>query len=155
MSQLIHCIYASKSSSEFKEHQIPQLLESARRNNAARDITGMLLYVEGNFFQILEGHESAVTGVFERIRGDTRHGRITQIILEPIFERAFSEWTMGFANVEFAEVKARIGGNDFFSGAACLQQLSPGRARKLLNAFRAGRWRADQTGMHRAHGRMA
>jgi hypothetical protein len=155
MSQLIHCIYSSKASPEFHESQIPQLLESARRNNAARDITGMLLYVEGNFFQILEGDESTVNAVFERIRGDTRHGRITQIIHEPIFERAFSEWTMGFANVGYADVKTHIGENDFFTSAACLQQLSPGRARKLLNAFRLGRWRADQTGMHRAHRRMA
>jgi Sensors of blue-light using FAD len=155
MTQLVHCIYASRASPSFEEHTIPSLLETARRNNAGRGITGVLLHVEGNFFQVLEGEEAAVTETFGRIRDDNRHSRVTQIIREPIFERAFTDWTMGFANVNLAEVKSRIGENDFFTGATCLEQLSPGRARKLLAAFRQGRWRADETGMHRVHGRMA
>jgi Sensors of blue-light using FAD len=154
MTQLVHCIYASRALPSFEEHAIPALLEAARLNNAARGITGMLLHIEGNFFQVLEGEETAVAATFERISGDTRHDRITQIIREPIFERVFTDWTMGFANVNFTELKSRIGENDFFSSATCLEQLSPGRARKLLNAFGQGRWRADQTGAHRAHGRM-
>ncbi|MEO8315523.1 MAG: BLUF domain-containing protein [Pseudomonadota bacterium] len=155
MGQLIHCIYASKASPAFQEDTLPDLLESARRNNAARDITGMLLYVEGNFFQVLEGMEASVTEVFDSIRSDPRHGRVTRIIAEPIFERAFAEWTMGFANIGFAKVKASIGANDFFNSATCLEQLTPGRARKLLDAFRQGRWRADRTGTHRALSRLA
>ncbi|MEO6080473.1 MAG: BLUF domain-containing protein [Steroidobacteraceae bacterium] len=155
MPQLVHCIYASRASPSFEEHDIPALLEAARRNNASLGITGVLLYVEGNFFQVLEGEAAAVAEVFGRIRDDNRHGRVTQIISEPIFERVFTDWTMGFANVNFAELKSHIGENDFFTSATCLEQLGPGRARKLLDAFRQGRWRADQTGAHRAHGRMA
>jgi hypothetical protein len=155
MTQLIHCIYASKAAPSFKEHEIPALLDVARRNNAARGITGMLLYIDRNFFQVLEGDEIVVGPVFEHICRDTRHGRVTQIIREPIFERSFSEWTMGFANVNLAEVGWHIGENDFFSSASCFQQLSPGRARKLLAAFRQGRWRAEETGMHRAQARTA
>lgn len=154
MAQLIHCIYASKASPSFEDHAIPALLEAARANNCGRGITGMLLHVAGNFFQVLEGEEAAVTEVFGSIRRDTRHGRVTLIIREPIFERAFSDWTMGFANVNFAEVKSHIGENDFFTSATCLEELSAGRARKLLDAFRQGRWRAEVTGMHRTHGRM-
>ena len=155
MDKLIHCVYTSKASPSFEEHAIPGLLEAARSNNAKRGITGMLLYVDGNFFQVLEGNEAAVTEVFDHIRADPRHVRVTQIIREPLFERAFSEWTMGFSNVALTEVKSRIGENDFFTNATCLQQLSPGRARKLLNAFRQGRWRADETDRFRAHGYMA
>lgn len=155
MGQLVHCIYSSKASAAFQEHDIPALLAAARQANAARAITGMLLYIEGNFFQVLEGDEASVAGVFARIRDDDRHGRVTQIIREPIFERAFSEWTMGFANVGLAEVTSHIGENDFFTAATCIEQLNPGRARKLLNAFRQGRWRADATGLHRTHSRMA
>jgi hypothetical protein len=154
MDKLIHCIYTSKASPSFEEHAIPRLLKAARSNNATQGITGMLLYVEGNFFQVLEGNETAVTEVFDRIRADPRHVRVTQIIREPLFERAFSEWTMGFSNVALIEVKSHIGENDFFTDATCLEQLSPGRARKLLHAFRQGRWRAEETGRHRTRGRM-
>ncbi len=155
MTRLVQCIYASKATPSFEAQDIPQLLEHARRRNTADDITGMLLYVERNFFQVLEGEDAVVAASFARIRDDARHSRVTQIIREPIFERSFFEWTMGFANVDLADVKASIGENDFFTSGSCLEELSPGRARKLLNAFRQGRWRAEETGMHRAQGRKA
>lgn len=151
MSKTIHCIYASKASPDFRESELPQLLQEARTNNAAAGITGMLLYVEGNFFQVLEGEEAVVGPVFDRICGDTRHGRVTQIIREPIFERDFPDWTMGYARADFREVETYIGENDFFTTATCLTKMTPGRARKLLAAFGKGRWRADETGMHRSH----
>jgi FAD-dependent sensor of blue light len=148
MSRVFHCIYTSRASPSFDEHAIPGLLEAARLRNAARGITGVLLYVDGTFFQVLEGDEAAVAETFERIREDNRHGRVTQIIREPIFERTFTDWTMGFANVSFADLTACVGTNDFFTTTSCLEQLGPGRARKLLEAFRQGRWRADQTGIN-------
>jgi hypothetical protein len=155
MAPLIHCIYTSRASPSFEEHDIPALLELARCNNAARGITGMLLYVERTFFQVLEGEEQAVTEMFDRIQGDTRHRSVTQIIRDPVYERAFSEWSMGFANLDFSEVNSHIGENDFFASGTCLEHLSPGRARKLLGAFRQGRWRAAETTRLRTLGRMA
>lgn len=155
MNHIIHCIYASKAARDFQQSELPGLLEKARANNAALGITGMLLYIEGNFFQVLEGEDKAVGSVFDRICLDSRHGRITQIIREPVFERAFPDWTMGYARVDFDDVRAHFGENDFFTSATCLEQLTPGRGRKLLSAFRQGRWRADETGMHRAHTRVA
>jgi hypothetical protein len=151
----LHTIYASKASSSFSELEIPELLARARKANAACGVTGMLLYVEGNFFQVLEGEESAVSAIFERIRVDTRHTRVTQIIREPIFERHFAEWTMGFSTLELCDIKTHLGENDFFASASCLEQLTPGRATKLLAAFRNGRWRADQTGLHIVHRRVS
>lgn len=155
MSEIIHCIYASKAAAGFSEAQLPQLLQNARANNAAAGLTGMLLYVDGNFFQVLEGEPASVARIFARICSDARHERVTQIIREPIFERQFAEWTMGYARIGLGEAKAHIGENDFFTSATCLENLSPGRARKLLSAFRQGRWRADHTGMHRAGVRVA
>lgn len=155
MTRLVQLIYASRASPSLDEQAIPALLETSRRRNAAAGITGMLLYVEGSFFQVLEGEAASVAETFARIHNDACHGRVTQIISEPIFERAFTDWTMGFANVDLAQVQSRIGENDFFTSATCLEQLSPGRARKLLNAFGQGRWRAEETGVHCAHARMA
>ncbi|MET0282671.1 MAG: BLUF domain-containing protein [Steroidobacteraceae bacterium] len=154
MASLIHCIYTSKAVASFEEHSIPALLEISRRNNSRRAITGMLLYTERNFFQVLEGAELDVTSAFDRIARDPRHSRVTTIIREPIFERAFADWTMGFANVELDEVTSHIGENDFFADGECFKLLSPGRARKLLGAFRQGRWRSDETGVYPLRARM-
>ena len=55
MKQLIHCIYTSLAAPNFDERAIPALLEEARDANARCGITGMLLYIAGSFFQVLEG----------------------------------------------------------------------------------------------------
>ena len=152
---LMHCIYSSRASVDIQDGDIQALLASSRRNNAARGITGMLLFIEGSFFQVLEGAEDAVDRVYEVIGRDPRHDRITQIIREPIARRCFAEWSMGFESVGRADAQRAIGENDFFGSAGCLEQINPGRARKLLVAFGAGRWRTDNTGMHPVHARVA
>jgi hypothetical protein len=79
---------------------------------------------------------------------------VTQIIREPIAKRSFGEWSMGFTAIERSDAQQLVGENDFFGSSACLEQINPGRAKKLLKAFGAGRWRTDQTGSHRAHARV-
>lgn len=151
---LIHCIYASSATRSFQEPEILALLERARTKNAALGITGMLLFIEGSFFQVLEGAASAVDGLYATIGRDPRHDRVTQIIREPIAQRSFQEWSMGFASVGREEAARLVGANDFFATASCLERINAGRAKKLLIAFGAGRWRTEQTGVHRAHVRV-
>jgi hypothetical protein len=152
MTELIHCIYASSAASSFKEYDIPALLEQARMANAERDLTGMLLYIDGSFFQVLEGEAAAVDEVYGRILQDSRHTLVTLIIREPIAARNFSEWTMGFCTVDALKAGQVIGENDFFKSASCVAHMDSGRAKKLLSAFRGGRWRIERTGKHRAIG---
>jgi hypothetical protein len=154
MNRLIHCIYASAATKEFAEFDIPRLLEKARAVNASRQITGMLLYIEGSFFQILEGTPEAVDALYQTISADPRHHRVTLIIREPVPQRSFGEWTMGFATLGRLEAGELVGQNDFFHQASCFESLTPGRAKKLLAAFRRGRWHAEQTGEHPLHSQM-
>jgi hypothetical protein len=130
------------------------LLARARRSNSAQGITGMLLLIDGSFFQVLEGEAAAVDTVYETIVRDSRHDRVTQIIREPIAQRSFGEWSMGYTTVGRDDAERLIGENDFFGGADCLERINPGRAKKLLVAFGAGRWRTEHTGIHRAHARV-
>lgn len=152
---LMHCIYSSRASVDIRDAEVQRLLASSRRNNAPLGITGMLLLIDGSFFQVLEGGADAVDKIYEVIARDPRHDRVTQIIREPIAQRSFAEWSMGFEAVERTDVQRLIGENDFFGSAACIERINPGRARKLLIAFGAGRWRTDRTGVHRAHARVA
>ena len=143
---LIHCIYSSAATDEFSPEELEDLLEKARAFNALHDLTGMLLYTEGSFFQVLEGPEDVVTALYARIEKDKRHEKVTKIIVEPIPKRAFAEWTMGFSNVSREELAEIEGTNDFFSKARCFAELAPGRAKKLLAAFHDGRWRHRHAG---------
>jgi hypothetical protein len=142
MQPLAHYIYSSVATPLFRDDGVGELLARARTANAEADITGMLLYVDRGFFQVLEGHPLRIEPVFAKIGADPRHERVTQIIYEPIARRTFGQWTMGYPNLENRELHAIIGSNDFFSGRSCLDGLETGRAKKLLAAFANGRWRS-------------
>jgi hypothetical protein len=141
MHALAHCIYSSIATPLFRDDDVEQLLARARAANAQADVTGILLYVDRGFFQVLEGHPLRIEQVFAKIGADPRHESVTQIISEPIVRRAFGQWTMGFPHLENQDVRAILGANDFFSSRSCLDGLESGRAKKLLAAFASGRWR--------------
>ena len=141
MPSLIHCLYSSAASRPFEPAELHELLAVARRKNQAIDVTGMLLYVDGSFFQVLEGEEATVDRLYQHIALDPRHTKCTLIIREPIAARAFSDWSMGYAQMTASDLSAIAGTNAFFRDDDFLSGLDDGRARKLLAAFGAGRWR--------------
>jgi hypothetical protein len=143
MSSLIHTIYASRAVTDFSKDDIVNLLSKARKKNASLGITGMLLYDNGSFFQILEGEEAVVDQLFSEIADDKRHHQIAKIISEAIPTRQFSDWSMGYAAISSNELKTIEGMNDFFTKQNCLAKIDAGRAKKLLKAFAQGRWRLD------------
>lgn len=116
------------------------LLARAQVRNAALGVTGMLLHDRGNFFQVLEGPGAAVARLYAHIATDPRHHRVVEIIHEPIALRSFSAWTMGFARLDEVDRTEIPGLNDFFGAGHTLDQIDGGRAKKLLQAFSAGRW---------------
>ncbi|MET0291132.1 MAG: BLUF domain-containing protein [Steroidobacteraceae bacterium] len=154
MATILRCAYTSMASPTFRESDIPALLEKSRANNSRAGLTGMLLYMEGTFFQVLEGDAATVDSLYDTISRDPRHSRVTRIIREPVARRDFADWTMGFQTLGMPELEDLFGANDFFANRSCIDQLNAGRARKLLTAFANGRWTAAATGMHRAHARL-
>ena len=141
-SHLIHLIYTSAATQYFKPETLLALLGKARAKNASMGISGMLLYENGSFFQILEGPEAAIDSLYKTIAQDDRHEKVVTIIREPIAKRAFAEWTMGLAGVSSENLDEMAGLNDFFTSGKSFDGTNPGRAKKLLDAFRLGRWRS-------------
>ena len=117
------------------------ILDAARRKNASLSITGMLLYTEGSFFQVLEGPSDALASLLATIKNDSRHASVTKIIDEPIARRDFPDWKMGYSHVSQHELVTIDGLTDFFQNSQSLVHMPPGRAKRLLGAFAAGRWR--------------
>ncbi len=100
-------------------------------------VTGILLYSEGSFFQVLEGEPETIDNLFAGISRDERHQQVTVIIREPISRRAFGDWTMGYTDISPKEADTILGTNDFFSKGESFARLNSGRAKKLLH----GHWR--------------
>ncbi|HEX4872658.1 MAG TPA: BLUF domain-containing protein [Nevskiaceae bacterium] len=96
-------IYASRASRDLAETDLRALLEVSRRNNEASRISGLLLYAEGSFLQLLEGEEAALLATYERIRRDSRHSELRLLTQSPISRRRFADWSMGF---DFADAAA-------------------------------------------------
>jgi predicted nucleotidyltransferase len=142
-SDLVHCIYASVETEKLDSSQIFSILEKARIKNSRIHVTGMLLYDNGAFFQILEGEREVVEKLLLEISQDKRHDHIVKIIIELIAERSFSEWTMGFSGATRTDLQKISGLNDFFTQNRSFIELDEGRAKKLLGAFKDGQWRAS------------
>jgi len=139
--ELIHCIYCSAATDEeLSTDGLEAILEQSRQNNGKADITGILLFESGAFFQVLEGDKTAVESLYRKIEKDERHQRVTKLISEPIEERAFGEWSMGYPRVTKQDLQEISGLNDFFVQGKSFMDLEEGRAKVLLEAFKDGKW---------------
>ena len=75
------------------------ILTVSRRNNAAKNLTGMLLYGEGTFVQVLEGEPEVIQQTYDIIEKDTRHRNLIVITSGEITQRNFPDWSMGFKTI--------------------------------------------------------
>lgn len=91
-----HIIYLSSASELLDDEQLHSLFFQCRRNNAHLGITGLLLYRDGSFLQLIEGEKQDVITLFRKICRDSRHHGILKVIDESIPEREFSDWSMSF-----------------------------------------------------------
>ncbi|MHA7872484.1 MAG: BLUF domain-containing protein [Hyphococcus sp.] len=90
-------VYTSAGSSvEVSDDELRAILDVSRRNNAANGVSGMLLYAEGCFLQVLEGEADKVDETFARVSRDTRHGSVLILHEGQIDARNFPEWSMGY-----------------------------------------------------------
>lgn len=133
-------LYASSAKSLLSNDDLMEILEKSRANNSKKDITGILLYHDGNFIQLLEGKKEDVVALYEKIGQDERHRGIIRLMDECTEVRDFPEWSMGFEEVDKAFIEETIPG--FFSLMASAQNLeiqleqASRKARVLLNTFR-------------------
>ena len=131
-------VYLSSAVRPFSNEEIVALLTRCRENNAKVGITGMLLYKEGNFMQVVEGAEKHVRELLEKITRDPRHHGLITLIEGRSAERQFPDWTMGFRDLNSDVVKQLPGYSEFLnvplSGAEFRDQ--PTRCQKLLLTFK-------------------
>ena len=66
-------IYASEATESFSSDQLAELLATARRRNRINRLTGMLVFCNQQFLQLLEGDPADVIATYDRIAHDPRH----------------------------------------------------------------------------------
>ena len=110
---LISLIYVSAATPAFKRSDILEILKASREANGKKGITGMLLYMDGNFMQVLEGEAEVVDELQRKIAKDPRHGGLITLIREPIKTRDFSDWKMAFKDLGALTPEEKAGRSDF------------------------------------------
>jgi hypothetical protein len=138
---LIRLIYVSTGRGDASAAELDAILESAARRNGQQGITGMLLYADGSFMQVLEGEEAAVDETFGRVERDSRHTGIFVIDRQPITERSFGRWTMGFKRVGAGQAAVPPAYAPFFEHGFDATRIGarPGLALDILTGFAGGR----------------
>lgn len=133
---MLSLTYVSSATDLLEPEQLADLLVQVRPRNEERDLTGLLLYSRGNIIQVLEGPADAVESTFAEIERDPRHRGLLVLLREPIEERAFPDWSMGFRDLGDLDPAAIEGYNDFLRAPAAegLAEQGPA-AYQLLRTF--------------------
>lgn len=136
---LLRIIYVSSAVHLLETSELEAILESSVRHNEQQEVTGMLLYAEGAFIQVLEGPEEMVDETYSRISEDNRHRGLILIQREQIEHRDFNLWNMGFKVLNHSDIVNHPGYANFFENGfnANVFGIYDGLAYDLLKDFQS------------------
>ncbi len=114
---LVELSYLSEAVSDMSFLGLMRLLESARAFNQTNGITGILLYDNQQFGQIIEGERANIMKVWKRIQEDKRHHRIELLEIREISEHSYPDWLLRFYGGEtltrdYPALAEMVGGMD-------------------------------------------
>ena len=115
MGSLFQIVYTSTATEPFGKPELVELLKGSVRRNTQAGITGLLLYRDGTFMQVLEGEEAAVTALFAKISQDSRHHHVIPLIREPVEQRHFPNSAMAFRDLNSPELRNLPGYSEFLN----------------------------------------
>lgn len=128
-------VYFSRGTRPFESPELQTILQKSRFNNSRVGVTGLLVYLKGSFFQLLEGPPEAVEATYQRISRDPRHQTVTIVSDAMATRRHFPQWTMGFPSPN-AAVLSRLGGySDFKNPGSKELALLKSHGSKVFDAI--------------------
>ena len=134
----LHClIYRSQASRAVHEVTLSPLLRKAREHNQQANLSGLLLYANGQFLQVLEGPEPALSNLYARIKDDPRHFNVQTLAYGLAAERAFPDWCMAYATTD-KNVLEKVTGFMPLAAAPGLMSRPTPELTLLLREFGAG-----------------
>ena len=105
---LYNLCYVSSATKSLSDCDLEHLFRVNKRNNADLKISGILVYNNGNFLQILEGEKQQLENLFSKISQDHRHNNIIKLINTSIEERIFDDYEFGFVIVDNNKKRSQL-----------------------------------------------
>lgn len=129
--------YVSTAKVGIEQFDVDQILLKARLVNPSKKLTGVLLFRDGIFLQLLEGDKADVQWLYQKIKKDSRHRNIFTIFDKVAENRLFRDWSMGYCEIgpiQLKMVNEVIGWKRLTSGKDVSSEL----ILDLLAKFKAG-----------------
>lgn len=108
MTELHEILYCSILTPDQPPDVVGQIVSVARARNAAREITGLLVFDGMRFCQHFEGPRDQVLRLMNRLEEDPRHAEIRVIYEGMLAQRRYQRFEMGLAQIEDGEDLANI-----------------------------------------------
>jgi len=134
---MFELIYVSTAAKRMTKDNLQSILMESLRHNSDHNITGILLYDQGSFCQVLEGDKKDVLSLFKKIKKDNRHFNVITISEKDIQYREFSAWSMRFINLDFYD-REMIQGYQTISGNRMnWTEINASLAKNILMQFKS------------------
>lgn len=92
----LYClVFTSIATQKMTDEDLKIILYKMRPSNCTLNITGILLYLDPFFMQILEGEERCIDELFNVSLKHTIHHKVSLIYKNAIEKRSFAKWSMG------------------------------------------------------------
>lgn len=94
MDQLHSILYVSSATRLLTGSELQEVFTLAKGESLRLDITGLLLYYDGNFMEYIEGQEVNLHQAYHAIKRNISHHLITEIINVSVLQREFNDWSI-------------------------------------------------------------
>ena len=132
---MFYLIYVSHAADGLKSSDLHDILNKAHQVNANLGITGLLLYKNKRFMQLIEGQEDTVRGLYQKILQDPRHRDLIVLQEDTEPERQFPGWSMAFRNLNALPSADKLESGEIEFADDTLERHS-NKATQLLHLFK-------------------
>ena len=125
VSELHEVLYVSTLAPGAPLQVVAQIAAKARLVNEAAGITGLLIFDGMRFCQQIEGSRKEVLALTQRILQDKRHTQVEILRHGPLDTRRFKRFALAYADMNDADVLARMEHSDPVQALAQFLALLP------------------------------
>ena len=132
---LIQSVYTSAAIQPMPKSKLYKILVDSRVRNKLADVTGLLVYVDGTFLQVLEGEQEMVSDLLDKISKDPRHTDVKVVYKTGVERRTFNAWQMAYVSPSPKELASWAGLSNTTTLESTLKtlEIEPNRFHSVLS----------------------
>ncbi|MBK5193818.1 MAG: BLUF domain-containing protein [Flavobacteriaceae bacterium] len=101
--------YVSTANRDLNQDEVSELLDQTEIRNNNEGVNGLLIYSDGNFFEVIEGEKSKIRGLFKCIKEDPRHRNIMMVFEKEIDKPLFDDKEANFISENTRHRQMKVG----------------------------------------------